>query len=71
MLEIVNQNAQDALKKFHINNNKEHGKTLKQINEFRKDFNKCQSETIKREIYELKMTTQNVKEEFNKHIEKP
>jgi hypothetical protein len=36
--------------------------------------NKHQSErkdTKKREIYELKMTTENVKEELNKNMEKP
>jgi hypothetical protein len=46
--------------------------TQKQIKEFREDFNKHQSETkntIKREIYELKMTTQNIKEELNKDME--
>jgi uncharacterized membrane-anchored protein YhcB (DUF1043 family) len=44
---------------------KEHEKTQKQINELREDFNKHQSEindTIKREIYQLKMITQNIKE---------
>jgi hypothetical protein len=36
------------------------------------DFNKHQSETkdtIKREKYELKMTTQNIKEDLNKDME--
>jgi hypothetical protein len=51
---------------------KEHENTQKQIKGLRKDFNKHQSEmknTIKREIYELKMTTQNIKEELNKYME--
>jgi hypothetical protein len=45
---------------------------LKQIKELREDFNKHQSETkdmIKKEIYELKMITQNIKEELNKDTE--
>jgi hypothetical protein len=37
---IVNQNAQDALKKFQGTKNKEHEKTQKQIKELREDFNK-------------------------------
>jgi uncharacterized membrane-anchored protein YhcB (DUF1043 family) len=43
----------------------------KQLNELREDFNKHQSETkdiIKREIYEIKKTTQNIKEESNKDM---
>jgi hypothetical protein len=46
--------------------------TQKQINELRDDYNKHQSETkdrIKKQIYELKMTTQNVKQELNKDME--
>jgi hypothetical protein len=38
----------------------------------REDFNKHQSETkdtIKRETHELKMTTQNIKEELNKDMQ--
>jgi hypothetical protein len=53
--------------------NKEHEKTEKQINELREDFNKHQSEAkdnVEREIYELKMTTQNMKEELTKGMEK-
>jgi conjugal transfer/entry exclusion protein len=46
-------------------------KTQKQLNELRKDFNKFQSETKKtiQEIYEIKKTTQDMKEEFNKDME--
>jgi molecular chaperone DnaK (HSP70) len=65
MLDMVNQNVQDALKKFQDTKNKEHEKTQKQITELRKDFNKHQSEikdTIRRKIHELKITTQNIKE---------
>jgi hypothetical protein len=43
ILDIVNQNVQDALKKFQDTKNKEHGKTQKKIKELREDFNKHQS----------------------------
>jgi F0F1-type ATP synthase membrane subunit b/b' len=72
ILDMVNQKVQDALKKFQDTKNKEHEITQKQIKELREDFNKHQSETkeiIKREIYELKMTTQNIKEKLNKDME--
>jgi ferritin-like metal-binding protein YciE len=52
--------------------NKEHEYTQKQIKELRKDINKHQSETkdtIKRETHELKLTTQNIKEELTKDME--
>jgi esterase/lipase len=45
ILDIVNQNVHDALKKFQDTKNKEHEKIQKQINELREDFNKIQSET--------------------------
>jgi Zn-finger protein len=44
ILDMVNQNVQDALKKFQDTKNKKHKKTQKQINELREDFNKHQSE---------------------------
>jgi type I site-specific restriction endonuclease len=72
ILDMVNQNVQDALKKFQNTKNKEHEKTQKQIKELREDFNKHQHETkdtVKREIYELKMRIQNIKEELNKDME--
>jgi hypothetical protein len=71
ILDMTNQNIQHALKKFQDNKN-ESENTQKQINELREDFNKHQGETkdtIKREIDELKMTTQNIEEELNKDIE--
>jgi hypothetical protein len=58
ILDMVNQNVQDVLKKFQDTKNKEHEKTQKQINELRGDLNKHQSETedtTNREINELKM----------------
>jgi hypothetical protein len=63
---MVNQNVQDALKKFQDNKNKECEKTQKQINEVREALNKYQSETestISREISELKTKIKNIKEE--------
>jgi hypothetical protein len=65
-------NIKDALNKFQDTKNKEHKKTQKQIKELRDDFNKHHSETkdtIKREIYELKLTTQNIKVLLNKDME--
>jgi phage-related protein len=66
ILDLVDKNVKDALKKFQDTKNKEHEMTQKQIKEFRRDFNEQQSktkDTIKREIYGLKLTTQNIKEE--------
>jgi hypothetical protein len=45
LLDMVNQNRQEALKKFQDTKNKEYGKTHKQINEFIGALNKHQSET--------------------------
>jgi hypothetical protein len=53
ILNMVNQNIQDALNNFQHTKNKEHEKTKKQINELREDFSRHKSETkntIKREI---------------------
>jgi phage-related protein len=66
ILDIVNQNVQDSLKKFQDTKNKEHEKTWKQIKELSEDVKEQQSETkntIKREIFVLKLTTQNIKED--------
>jgi uncharacterized membrane-anchored protein YhcB (DUF1043 family) len=45
ILGMINQNIQDALKKFQDTKNKELEKTQKQINELRDDLFKHQSET--------------------------
>jgi hypothetical protein len=45
ILDVINQNIQDALKRFQDIKNNEHEKTQKQINELRDDLNKHQSET--------------------------
>jgi hypothetical protein len=54
---MVNQNIQEALKKFQDTKNKEYEKTQKEINELIGALNKHKSETestINREINELK-----------------
>jgi hypothetical protein len=47
-------------------------KTQKQLSELREDFNKLQSETKetikKKEVHQIRKTTQDMKEEFNKDI---
>jgi uncharacterized protein involved in exopolysaccharide biosynthesis len=45
LLNMVNQNIQDALRKFQDNKNKEYEKTQKQIKELTGALNKYQSET--------------------------
>jgi NAD(P)H-dependent FMN reductase len=45
LLDKVNQNVQEALKKFQDNKNKEYEKTQKHISEFIQALNKYQSET--------------------------
>jgi uncharacterized protein involved in exopolysaccharide biosynthesis len=57
LLDKVNQNVQEALKKFQDNTNKEYEKTQKQISELIGALNKYQSETgntINRDINEIK-----------------
>jgi uncharacterized protein involved in exopolysaccharide biosynthesis len=64
LLDMVNQNIQEALKKFQDTKNKEYKKTQKQINELIRDLNQHQGETestINREIHELKMKIDNIK----------
>jgi predicted component of viral defense system (DUF524 family) len=43
---MVNQNVQDALKKFQDSKNKEHEKIQKQINECREDLKKVKQRTL-------------------------
>jgi microcompartment protein CcmL/EutN len=57
LLHMVNQNIQEALKKFQDKKTKEYEKTQKQINEIIGALNKHQTETkitINREINELR-----------------
>jgi chorismate synthase len=72
LLDKVNQNVQEALKKFQDNKNKEYEKTQKQINELIRAINKYQSETentIKREINELRIKIDNIKEKVTHDME--
>jgi acetolactate synthase small subunit len=72
ILDMVSQNVQDALKKLQGPKNKEYEKTLKQINELIGALNKHQSETentINREINELKVKMDNIKEEVTHNKE--
>jgi hypothetical protein len=70
LLDKVNQNIQEALKKFQ--HDKEYEKTQKQIYELIGALNKHQSETentINREINELRTKTDNIKEEVTHDME--
>jgi gas vesicle protein len=70
-ISMVNPNVQ-MHSRISSTKNKEHEMTQKQIRELREDLNNHQSETkdtIKREIRELKRTTQIIKEELNKDME--
>jgi DNA repair exonuclease SbcCD ATPase subunit len=72
LLDVVNQNIREALKKFQDTKNKEYEKTQKQINELIGSLNKHQSETentINREINELKMKIDNIKKEVTHGME--
>jgi chromosome segregation ATPase len=71
---MVNQNIQEALKKFKDNKKKEkeNEKTQQQINEIIGALNKHQSETentINREINELRVKIDNIKEEVTHNME--
>jgi ElaB/YqjD/DUF883 family membrane-anchored ribosome-binding protein len=71
VLDMVNQNIEEALKKFQDNKNKEYEKTQKQINAILRSLNKHQSETentINRQINELRMKIDN-KEEVTHDME--
>jgi chromosome segregation ATPase len=62
---MVNQNVQEALKKFQDNKTQEYQKTQKQINEIIGALSKHQTETkitISREINELRAKIDNIKE---------
>jgi chromosome segregation ATPase len=70
---MINQNVQEALKKFQDNKKKkEYEKTQKQINEIIGAPNQCQTKTettIKREINELREKIDNIKEEITNDME--
>jgi uncharacterized protein involved in exopolysaccharide biosynthesis len=59
--DTVKQKVQNELTQYQNTTNKKLEKTQKQLNELGQDFEKLQSEIkdiIKREIYEIKKTTQ-------------
>jgi LPS O-antigen subunit length determinant protein (WzzB/FepE family) len=69
---MVNQNVQEALKKFQDTKNKEYEKTQKWINELIGALNKHQSateNTINRDINEFKVKIDNIKEEVTQDME--
>jgi chromosome segregation ATPase len=69
---MVNQNVQEAIKKFQDNKYKEYEKMQKQINEIRGALSKHQNETentISREKYELRTKIDNIEEELTHDIE--
>jgi predicted component of type VI protein secretion system len=64
LLDMVNQNVQEALKKLQDNKTQEYVKTQKQINKIIGALNKHQTETkitISREIKELRAKIDNIK----------
>jgi uncharacterized protein Yka (UPF0111/DUF47 family) len=72
LLDMVNENVQEALKKFQDNKTKEYEKTQKQINELIGALKKHQSETentINREINEFKTKIDTIKEEVTNDME--
>jgi chorismate synthase len=72
LLDKVNLNVQEALKKIQGNKNKEYEETQKQINELIGALNIYQTETentINREINELREKIDNIKEEVTHHME--
>jgi DNA repair exonuclease SbcCD ATPase subunit len=72
LLDQVNQNVQEALKKFQHNKNKDYEKTQNQINELIGALTKHQSKTentINREISELRTKIDNIKKEVTHDME--
>jgi polyhydroxyalkanoate synthesis regulator phasin len=72
LLDKVNQNVQEVLKKFQDNKNRKYEKTQKQIGELIRALSKYQRETentINREINELRMKIDNIKEEVTHDME--
>jgi acetyl-CoA carboxylase alpha subunit len=72
ILDMVNQNVQETLKKFKDNKNGEFEKAQEQIKEPIEALYKHQSETkntINKEINELRMKTDNIKEKETQDME--
>jgi hypothetical protein len=69
---MVNHNVQETLKKFQDNKNREFEKAQEEIKKTIQALYKDQIETrntINKEINELKMKTDNIKEEANQDME--
>jgi uncharacterized protein YukE len=72
LLDMVNQNVHDTLKKFQGKKNREFEKAQEQIKETTEALYKHQSETknmINKEINELRMKIDNIKEEVTQTSE--
>jgi chromosome segregation ATPase len=72
LLDMVNQNVQETLKKSQDNKNKEYEKTQKQVNEIIGALNKHQTETeitINTEINKLRAKIDNIKEDVTNNME--
>jgi exonuclease VII large subunit len=72
ILDMVNQNVQETLKKFLDNKNREFEKAQEQIKETIQALYKHQSETqdmINKDINELRMKIDNIKEEETQDME--
>jgi membrane-associated HD superfamily phosphohydrolase len=72
ILDVVNQNVQETLKKFQDNKNTEFDKAQEQIKETTEALYKHQSETkntINKEINELRTKIDNIKEEVPQDME--
>jgi uncharacterized phage infection (PIP) family protein YhgE len=74
MLDIVNQNVQETLKKFQDNKNREFKRAQEQIKKTIEALYKHQSETkntTNRDINEFRTKIDNIKEEVTQDTEKP
>jgi hypothetical protein len=72
LLDMFNKNVQETLKKFQDNKNREFEKAQEEIKEATGTLYKHQSETkntINKEINELRMKTDNIKEEGTQDME--
>jgi NAD(P)H-dependent FMN reductase len=74
ILDMVNKNVQETLKKFQDNKNTEFEKAQEQIKETIEALFKHQSQTknmINKEINEFRMKIDSIKEEQTQDMEKP
>jgi protein subunit release factor A len=72
ILDMVNQNVKETLKKFQDNKNREFQKAKEEIKETKEALYKHQSETEnmnKKEINELRTKIDNIKQEITQDME--